>query len=555
MHCYRQRIPAIATIEGTKYRKEVIEEHEKHDCHDAALKAKRRSDLWSSELTSIPLLAGIRRMETDVFLKVSAYMLDVYNDAQRRTLSAWSWPSRVLTRLKADEVKIDNFSSFVPSSNQIQYLNPVQHREFLACIAIVGQKQVKREITEALAVSLRVDGSVDRQQIDSKHVCAQIVTTEGHLISRFLGFSEPVERGITGYVQCIQEATKAVQPWDDLIKVTSSIVTDGESLNSGERNGLWKKLEEEKICHDSNHSPLIKIWCAAHRSNLAYKDVSKTICEVRLVTSDVVSVGSYFHVSGVRTHQLKEAASSSGLAEPLHWPDFKEVRFAEFSHQLFAVFLRNYRSCICYWEKGYDVESAGFLRKWRNKDRLLIVCVLADVTYLLKGLQKKLQKDTCILSDFSNLKAKIIGQLEELQNEPLTGGWEEACLSKLGDQNVFFGIELQELVRRTSSHNLYVPDCRAFAAIRAEIISSLKHFLEERLFMDNGIAEAADALKPEKFVNLSKDNIRAIQQVFLPDFELREVSHSLRAVSEVAEGCTETVAVIEPSNPSKGSRL
>lgn len=128
--------------------------------------------------------------------------------------------------MKADEVKIDSFSPFVPSPNQI-------HREFLNCIAVVGRKQVKKEISEALAVSLQVDGSVDRQQIDSKHVCAQIVTTEGDLISRFLGFSEPVEQGVTGYVQCIQQATNAVQPWNDLMKVTSSIVTDGESLNSG----------------------------------------------------------------------------------------------------------------------------------------------------------------------------------------------------------------------------------------------------------------------------------------------------------------------------------
>ena len=35
MHCYHQWIPAIATIDGTKYRQEVIEEHENHDCHDA----------------------------------------------------------------------------------------------------------------------------------------------------------------------------------------------------------------------------------------------------------------------------------------------------------------------------------------------------------------------------------------------------------------------------------------------------------------------------------------------------------------------------------------
>jgi len=143
----------------------------------------------------------------------------------------------------------------------------------------------------------------------------------------------------------VQKATKAIQPWKDLIKMTSSIVTDGESLNSGERSGLWKKLEQEKSLHDS--SPLLKIWCAAHRSNLAYKDVSKSVTEVKLVTADVVNVGSYFHVSGVRTHELKEAAKASGLSELLQWPDFKEVRFAEFTHQLLPVFLRNYCCCIC----------------------------------------------------------------------------------------------------------------------------------------------------------------------------------------------------------------
>ena len=88
MHCYCQQIPAIATIDGTKCGQEVIEEHENHDCHDAALKAKCRCDLWSSEPMSVPLLAGLRFMETDMFLKVSAYVLDVYNGAQRGTLSA-----------------------------------------------------------------------------------------------------------------------------------------------------------------------------------------------------------------------------------------------------------------------------------------------------------------------------------------------------------------------------------------------------------------------------------------------------------------------------------
>ena len=49
-------------------------------------------------------------------------------------------------------------------------------------------------------------------------------------------------------MQCVQEATKAVQPWNDLMKVTSFIVTDGESLNSGDRKGLWKNWKKKKFC-------------------------------------------------------------------------------------------------------------------------------------------------------------------------------------------------------------------------------------------------------------------------------------------------------------------
>ena len=78
-----------------------------------------------------------------------------------------------------------------------------------------------------------------------------------------------------------------------------------------------KKIEE-KCFHDSSHGHLIKIWSAAHKSSLTYN------------VSSSVSVGSYFHVSGVQRHGLKEAAASSGLSEPLHWPDFKGVHFADF---------------------------------------------------------------------------------------------------------------------------------------------------------------------------------------------------------------------------------
>ena len=107
-----------------------------------------------------------------------------------------------------------------------------------------------------------------------------------------------------------------------------------------------EKLEQETSAADLSNVPLLKIWHAAHRSNLAYKDFTKSVSEVKIIVSDVVSIGRYFYVSGVRTHNVY-----SRVKWTLHWPDLKEVRFAEFSHHLFAVFLHNYRSCIYYWEK------------------------------------------------------------------------------------------------------------------------------------------------------------------------------------------------------------
>ena len=70
-----------------------------------------------------------------------------------------------------------------------------------------------------------------------------------------------------------------------------------------------------------------------------------------------------------------------------------------------------------------------------------------------------------MLSNLPNLNAKTIKELEELQHEPLTGGWEETFLNKLEGQNMFFDIELQKSARQNSSHNLHAPDCHAFAAV------------------------------------------------------------------------------------------
>ena len=85
-----------------------------------------------------------------------------------------------------------------------------------------------------------------------------------------MGFSEPEESGISGCLSSVHAACEPVIPWENLMNEISSVIPDGESLNTGERNGLWKKLSDENKKH--SFGTLINVWCAAHRSNLAYKD-------------------------------------------------------------------------------------------------------------------------------------------------------------------------------------------------------------------------------------------------------------------------------------------
>ena len=55
LHAHQHHTPPIATVGGTRYR-EVIAEHEKHACHEAAVRAKGQHELRKSDPLSVPLI-------------------------------------------------------------------------------------------------------------------------------------------------------------------------------------------------------------------------------------------------------------------------------------------------------------------------------------------------------------------------------------------------------------------------------------------------------------------------------------------------------------------
>ena len=90
------------------------------------------------------------------------------------------------------------FEPYKPTTKEFQYVNPVAHRRFLSCIVQADIPNLKSAVKSALAVSIRVDGSIDRFQRDNEFVMLKVVQADGSDSLFFLGFGEPDEGGALG---------------------------------------------------------------------------------------------------------------------------------------------------------------------------------------------------------------------------------------------------------------------------------------------------------------------------------------------------------------------
>ena len=186
------KIYAVASEEGTAPRKELLDTHLSSEVHKQCLSAEIVKNLNSVEkeqkLTFHRLIA---KQNIELAKKVAKFICTVYNDAKHGTLSAWSWPSREVAYLKglAVDLNSENYKPFIPREGELQYINPSGHREFLESIVHADLGNLKKKLDNCLAISLRLDGSVDRTQVDNIHVLAKIITDSGDAELIFLGFS------------------------------------------------------------------------------------------------------------------------------------------------------------------------------------------------------------------------------------------------------------------------------------------------------------------------------------------------------------------------------
>lgn len=134
--------------------------------------------------------------------------VDVYNVSKSLTLAAWSWPSRTLAHIHAEQQaniyatdeRNGEFSQFKPTAVDLHYRDPVHYAELLAIQGSLEREKLKGELQTCLRFSMQIDGSVDTKQRDKKCVFVRFNKPESPLEvhTRFVSARESEKRGAEG---------------------------------------------------------------------------------------------------------------------------------------------------------------------------------------------------------------------------------------------------------------------------------------------------------------------------------------------------------------------
>lgn len=249
------------------------------------------------------------------------------------------------------------------------------------------------------------------------------------------------------------------------------------------------------------------IWCIGHRVNLACKSVCK-IAIIQKLILNARKLAAHFRKSGKRTKSLKLIAAANNFNRPLRYPAYFEVRWSEFTHNLFNAVLRNWRSSIKYFESTtFDTLK----NQWLIVNQLHLMTFLIDVLGLLKSFQKTCQSDSISLLDVVQKKQNLFARLESCKNDALAGGWEELFLnelSKIGNTVYLCGIQMKKARDRMN--------CSLTSTTRDFILVKLIGQLKIRLGIEDSFQQTMKPLIDIDSTTLTSD-LQYCYSFLLPD--------------------------------------
>lgn len=172
-HIVKQHIPkkppAITTQKGTRFYEKILSDHLNTVYHKECAKSYRTSTIEREKST--PMGIAISKAAKKQIDHIGKLMISIYMDAKRLNLSANSWPSRYVAAEASNAYDSQKQSeSIVPNNINLQYINAHGHLNLMTAIVESDRPAFLQKINECLALSLRIDGSVDFTHMDKIYV-------------------------------------------------------------------------------------------------------------------------------------------------------------------------------------------------------------------------------------------------------------------------------------------------------------------------------------------------------------------------------------------------
>ena len=363
----------------------------------------------------------------------------MYNEAKCLTVSAFSWPSRVVAAKLAHEFDYNQpFQPCTPSDIDLQYIRPPVVQELLRTVVSSDLPKFKTEVHSCIAASLCLDASMDKTQKDHQYMLLNVVDENGKRDLKCIGLGHVTKPGATGYLVALKLGANNTVGFGEEMNVINHLSTDGGSKNVGEHHGLWKLLDDDrwKLGIDT---PLLKSVCAVHSTANAYKDLCKSVPEIDHLVKKLAAISTYSHVSAKRTSELEKVAKVEELTVR-RYPKYFEVRWAEFTAALLDAILCSWQALIKFNVEQCHAEGKKVLMLLTNRGNLLSMCLAADLLFVIIVFQKKLQCDSLIILDIEPEAEKFLERVNKLSTRSLLGGWENEFREKHDEEaNTFSG--------------------------------------------------------------------------------------------------------------------
>lgn len=543
MYRNNRRLPNITKECGANNKKETKESHLETLYHQKSVEAARRNPILAPlSVESNPIAKMVAKANLEKANEMGAYAITIFNDAKRLTLSANSWPSREVSAKIGKTFNMNDTDQNMADVRKInlQYLNPVYYKEILSCIVAADNDLIKDKLHSCIALSLRCDGSVDRTNLDKIYTIAKTVTKTGDLESLFIGIGVQMERKAEGLHKAIISTIEAngENLYHHCLRKMSSLVTDGAGINKGEHSGLWRRIDDDAKLAGAPQR-ILKIHCAGHRSDLALKDINKNVREVPDIVKTLSSMASLFHRSGMRKNELESISREHG-AKLVRVPRYFEVRWAEYTHALLDSVLTSWHCLVLYFQATKDEDGPNYRKLLTSHTKLRLMAFLADVLYVFKLLQKKLQADDLTLISMQRNLDSFQSSMAEIKAGKLIGGWEERLENAIEvesktDSNGHV-IEVKKMkgivllqdrdVRSIRNQNL-----RSFDFVRNKVITLSVRFVGKRFSEDQ---DTAHILHP--FVKLNRDaDIKKVHELIASDLDLCQLNLQFKDLCAMPE--------------------